>query len=284
MNELAEVWRYRELLLNFVRRDLKIRYKNSVLGFAWSLLNPLFQILVLVIAFRYMMPVGGRNYSAKLFLAMVPWMFFAQALMDGTSCVAEQVQLIKKVYFPRLLLPLSTLCSNLVHFVLGLAVLAGFFALRHVTLEWSHVPLALGGLAIQIAFLAGLMLAASSLAVYYNDVKFMLMSLVQAWFFLSPVMLPPEMALHGLQQQMPFPQVAKAIYLLNPMAPPLIAYRTLLPHDAVGATTNDYLQVITQLVPDFMSYYAASALVAAAMLLVGFLIFRRLQWHFAELG
>jgi ABC-2 type transport system permease protein len=281
MTELAEAWRYRDLLFNFVRRDLKIRYKNSVLGFAWSLLNPLFQILVFVLVFRYMIDVGTKNYSAKLFIVMLPWTFFSQALLDGAASVAEQVDLIKKVYFPRLLLPLSTLGSNLVHFGLGMVVLAAYYYLRHVTLAWPHLGLALVGLGIMITFLFGLLLAVSSLCVYYNDVKFMLMSLIQAWFFLSPVLLPADMVMRKLPEKLP--AFCKVLYLLNPVAPPLITFSSLLPYDQPG-DTNDYLVVISRLEPHFMTYFAISAVTALVTLVAGFVIFRRLQWHFAEQG
>ena len=283
MNDLAEAWRYRALLLNFVRRDLRVRYKNSLLGFGWSLLNPLFQMLVYLFVFRYMWGAADPNYSVKLFVAMLPWLFFSQALLDGAATVAQQVAFLKKVYFPRILLPVSTLCSNFVHFLLGLSVLALFFALRQVTIAWPHMGLALVGFAIMATFLFGLMLAASAVSVYYNDVKFLLGTLVQMWFFLSPVLLPPDRALAGIAKT-GLPAFVQTLYLLNPVAPPIIAYRTLIPHEGAPGTTNDYLVVMQGLVPNFMTYFAISGAVAVASLVVGFLVFRRLQPHFAEQG
>ncbi len=283
MNDLAEAWRYRALLTNFVRRDLRVRYKNSFLGFGWSLLNPLFQILVYVLVFRYMWGADDPNYSVKLFVAMLPWLFFSQALLDGAATVAQQVAFIKKVYFPRILLPVATLCSNFVHFLLGLVVLAVFFALRSVTVAWPHMGLALAGLAIMTTFLFGLMLSASAISVYYNDVKFLLGTVVQMWFFLSPVLLPPDRALQGMASH-GLPPIMQTLYLLNPLAPPIIAYRTLIPHEGAPGVTNDYLVVIQGLVPNFMTYFAISGLVAVASVAVGYLIFQRLQPHFAEQG
>jgi len=284
MRDWAEVWRYRALFWSFVRRDLKVRYKNSVLGFVWSLLNPLLQILVYVIAFRYMMGFGGRNYSAKLFVAMLPWMFFSQGALDSAASVATQVSLLKRVYFPRLILPLSVLTANLVHFLLGMVVLAAYFGLRRVTLAWPHLPLALSAFAIQMVFMCGIAFFVSSLSVYYNDVKFLLASAVQMWMFLSPVFYSAEGAIERLTATMHFPGFVAVIYMLNPMAPVLMAYHSLLPYEGGRANTNDYLEALHHVMPAFPLYFLAAAGIAIASFVVGFLVFRRLQWRFAELG
>jgi len=283
MNEWAEVWRYRALLWGLVRRDLKVRYKNSVLGFVWSLLNPLLQILVFVIAFRYMMGLGGRNYSAKLFVAMLPWMFFSQGLLDSSASVAGQVGLVKRVYFPRLILPLSVLMSNLVHFLLGMTVLAAYFTVRKVTIAWPHLPLAFLAFGVQFMFMCGMAFAVSSLSVYYNDVRFLLGSIMQMWLFLSPVFYSAEGAIARLGE-MGLPDFLGTVYLLNPMAPVLMSYRALLPYDGARASTNDYLAVLHQVLPGFPVYFAIAAAVALAAFVLGFSLFRRLQWRFAELG
>jgi ABC-2 type transport system permease protein len=283
MKEWAEVWRYRALLWSFVRRDLKVRYKNSVLGFVWSLLNPLLQILVFVIAFRYMMGMGGRNYSAKLFVAMLPWMFFSQGLFDSSASVAAQVSLIKRVYFPRLILPLSVVMANLVHFLLGMAVLSAYFAVRKVTIAWPHLPLAFLGFGVQFVFMCGIAFAVSSLSVYYNDVKFLLASIVQMWMFLSPIFYSAEGAIARLGE-MGLPQFLGTLYMLNPMAPVLMSYHALLPYEGARTNTNDYLVALHQLLPRFPIYFAIAGAVALVAFVLGFLLFRRLQWRFAELG
>jgi len=283
MTDLVESWQYRALLVNFIRRDLKVRYKNSFLGFAWSLLNPLCQMLVYVLVFRYLYPVPTPNYSVKLLVAMLPWLFFSQALMDGASSVASQVFLLKKVYFPRLLIPMATMGSNLVHFFLGLAVLAAYLALRGVTVQWVNMPLVVVGLLLQTTFLFGLVLLTSAVCVYYNDIKFMLGTIVQMWLFLSPVMIPPELALHGIESR-GLPAFAKALYMLNPMAPPLIAYRSLIPQETGANGGNNYLTLMGHLVPNLSTYYYLCAAISLVVLVIGFLVFRRLQWHFAEQG
>ena len=282
MREWAEVWQYRSLLWSFVRRDLKVRYKNSLLGFVWSLLNPLFQILVFVIVFRYMMSVGGRNYSAALFVAMLPWMFFSQALLDSSASVAAQVGLLKRVYFPRLILPLSVLASNFIHFLLGMVVLIAYFGIRKVTIAWPHMPFAFLAFAVQVVLLSGISLGVSALSVYYSDIKFLLLTGVQMWMFVSPVFLSAEDAIGGLSKHLP--AIFGKLYMLNPMAPVLIAYRTLLPYEGTRLPTNDYLKVVLHTIPAYPSYFGIAAALAAVLFIAGFLVFRRLQWRFAELG
>ncbi len=109
MRELLEVLRYREVLWNLVRRNLKVRYKNSVLGFAWSLLNPLMQIGVWYFVFKILWQRGGDNFMPFLITGFLPWLFFSQTVLDSTMCVAQEMPLVKKAYFPRIILPLSAL-------------------------------------------------------------------------------------------------------------------------------------------------------------------------------
>ncbi|MGD0113551.1 MAG: ABC transporter permease, partial [Armatimonadota bacterium] len=106
MKELAELWRYREVLFNLVRRNLRVRYKNSVLGFFWSLLNPLMQIGVWYFVFKIILENPEKNYMAFLITGFLPWLFFNQTVLDSTACVTQEMALVKKAYFPRAVLPL----------------------------------------------------------------------------------------------------------------------------------------------------------------------------------
>src|ERR1017187_4349351 len=124
-NELRELFKYRDLLRQLVMRDLKVRYKNSVLGFFWSLANPMIQVATITIVFKYVMPLNIPNYSAYLLVAFLPWMFFQMTLLDSSQVILLHRDLLRKVYFPREVLPLSVVVSNLIHFLLAMVI---FFA------------------------------------------------------------------------------------------------------------------------------------------------------------
>jgi ABC-type polysaccharide/polyol phosphate export permease len=265
MRTLSELWRYREVLLNFVRRDLKNRYKSSVLGFFWSFLNPMLQILVFWVVFKHLAGIGERNYTVTLFTAFLPWTFFSQAVLDGATCVAEHVGLLKKVYFPRLMLPLTSFVANGIHFALGLLVLALFFAVVRVTVNWPYLRLALLALAIQSAITLGLIFIVSSLSVFYTDIKYLMQTIMQMWFFFSPILIPPAQVL----ARPSLPLLVKRLYLLNPMAPVLVTYRSTIPE-------NEPWRVLAgQNYPMLLCWSAGFALV---LLIIGVIVFRRLEW------
>src|SRR5205807_1600667 len=123
--EAKELWKYRALLFSMVSRELAVRYKNSVLGFLWSMLNPLATVIVLTIVFKYIANNPIPNYTAYVLAAYLPYMFFQMAIMDAAQSVLNSMGLIKKIYFPREILPLSSIIANFIHFLLAMAV---FFA------------------------------------------------------------------------------------------------------------------------------------------------------------
>jgi lipopolysaccharide transport system permease protein len=266
MGELRQLWRSREIVFNLARRDLKVRYKNSVLGFFWSFLNPVLQIMVYWFLINYGLNVHTENYRAQLFACFIPWMFFSQALQDGSQAVIKNLPLVKKVSFHRQALPLSSLASNFVHFVLARVVLGVVFiylAIRwHMGLTWAYLPVAMAGLVVQVVFCYGLMLITCSLSVFYEDILFLLAALLNLWFFLSPVLYSVDIVRHRLSDAL------AQVYLLNPMAPPLIAYRSIIPPNAPP--------------PGFALYFGIAAAVAAATLLLGQWVFRRVEWLFPE--
>jgi len=269
MGTLRELWQYRDVLVNFVRRDLKLRYKSSVLGFVWSMLLPLAQVVTFVIIFKYIMRLGEENYSVLLMSAFFPWMFFSQAVLDGAVSFAANVGLLKRVYFPRLILPLTTLGSNLVHFLFAMLVLCIYFAYVRVTVNWGYLPLAALAMVIQVAFTFGLMLFVGSLSVFYSDVKFLLTAVFQMWMFFSPIVYPVRKVLEtGM-----FPQWVKTAYFLNPMTPLLMAYRGVVP-----------LNEPHKLLPQYWQFLGVSAAVAIAVLVIGYVVFRRYEWEFAVVG
>jgi ABC-2 type transport system permease protein len=273
----TELWRYRQVVWILAVRDLKVRYRNSILGFFWSFLNPLLQVLVYTIVFKYIMQSTEKNYSVKLFCALMPWLFFSQSLQDAAGSIAQNVSLVKKVYFPRAVLPLSTLLSNLVHFLAGMAVLFAIFLVLPVHFMWGFlwlIPL----VALQMMLSYGLGLVIATASVFYNDIRYLLTTIISLGLFLSPVLYPVSKVMESakLQEWGHWAIIAKTAYMLNPMAPILALYRSILleggviPDTAIGTPFP------------FGFYLAVSGGVAVVALAVGLAIFRHYEWMFPE--
>jgi len=286
-SELRELWRYRELLLTFVVRDLRVRYKNSVLGFFWSLLNPLATVLVMTVVFEYVMGFTTPNYSAYLLAAYLPWTFFQMTLLDSSQTVLLHMPLIKKIYFPREILPLSAVLANLVHFLLALAVFFVYLAIvwalnpgvSPFTWKLALVPFLMLG---NLALVTGCALIVSAMNAFYEDVKYMLAVGLYLLFFLCPIMYFSEQVanLHRLQ-----PEARRAAYIayhLNPIATYLTAYREiLLPAQGVEIRTKsgtDYLP------PRNLEPWLIGVAVGESFLILwgGYAYFNRKKWEFVE--
>ncbi len=253
--------------LQLAQRDLKVRYKNSALGFVWSFINPVVQIVVLTIVFKYIMGAQIKNFSMELFTCFLPWMFFAQGLSDGAVCVAKDVSLVKKYVFPKIILPLASLLSNLVHLLLGFAVLALVFLVLPVAFQWSFlwvIPLLL----IQCVLMLGLVLMLGTLQVYYEDIRYLIQWGTQLLFFLCPIVYSIEQVAAS-QRLSP---LWKELYLAaNPLTPLFIGYRTALLHGGQWPVAN------------FGGYLLLSLAWSVVILVLGLAVWRRYEWHFAEI-
>ncbi|HLZ12615.1 MAG TPA: ABC transporter permease [Candidatus Acidoferrum sp.] len=216
---LGELWAYRELLYFFVWRDVKIRYKQTAIGVLWVILQPLLTMLVFTLFFGRLarLPSEGLPYPVFYFAALVPWMYFNYALQNATNVVVENQRMITKVYFPRLILPFSSVLSGLVDFAIGFAVLFGvtlFYGMRPGATA-ALLPLFLL-LAILTALGVGLWL--SALNALYRDVKYVIPFLLQFWMFASPVAYPSSLV----------PPRWRWLYGLNPMAGVIDGFRWAL--------------------------------------------------------
>jgi lipopolysaccharide transport system permease protein len=216
---LAELWAYRELLYFFVWRDVKIRYKQTAIGVLWVILQPLLTMLVFTLFFGRLarLPSEGLPYPVFYFAALVPWMYFNYALQQATNVVVENQRMITKVYFPRLVLPFSSVLSGLVDFAIGFVVLIG------VTLFYGMKPGASAALLPLFLLLAiltalGVGLWLSALNALYRDVKYVIPFLLQFWMFASPVAYPSSLV----------PQRWRWLYGLNPMAGVIDGFRWAL--------------------------------------------------------
>lgn len=256
--KLGEVWDYRELLYFLVWRDVKVRYKQTVLGAAWAIIQPLLAMVVFSIFFGRLakVPSDGLPYPVFAYAALLPWQLFAHALNEsGNSLVANQ-QLIKKVYFPRLVIPLAAILGGLVDFVIAFAVLLLlmlYYGL-YPTLAILTLPFFLL-FAIATALAAGLWL--SALNVEYRDVRYTIPFLTQFWLFASPVAYPSSLV----------PESWRAFYGLNPMAGVVEGFRWALLGKSGGM--GPLLLV--------------SVAMVVILLIGGLLYFRRMEKTFADL-
>ncbi|MDF1514724.1 MAG: ABC transporter permease, partial [Anaerolineae bacterium] len=186
---LRDLWAYRSLISNFVLRDLKVRYKNSLLGIVWSWLNPLLMMLIFTFVFDVLWGSEIPNYHILFLSALLPWNFFVSSVMAGITSISGGGHLIKKVYFPREVLPISVVLSNLVNFLIALPV---FFLLAllsgvPITKYVLFLPLPI---LIQVIFSIGIVLFLSAVEVFYRDTHMLMDVAMQAWFFLTPVIYP----------------------------------------------------------------------------------------------
>ncbi len=189
-HELAELYRFRGLLWQLVRRDLKVRYKNSRLGFLWSIAPPLMQVACITFAFRHATTFAARfdSYSAFVLVAMIPWTYFQTAILDSSQSILLMFGVIKKVYLPREIIPLATAISNFIHFLMSWTV---FFLYVVFYLHAKILPTVIWMpylLFVQFMLVTGLSLLISCMNVFYEDVKYMVNITLGLFLFLLPIM------------------------------------------------------------------------------------------------
>jgi lipopolysaccharide transport system permease protein len=268
IQHLKELWAYRDLVYNLVVRDLKVRYKNSVLGVLWSWLNPLLMMLIFTFVFGYMWRNRTIDSPHILFLsALLPWNFFTGSVMGGIPSIVGNSHLVKKVYFPREALPIAVVLSNLVNFLISLPVLLLLIVISGVPLTGWVLFLPIPIL-IQVTFALGIVLFLSTLEVFYRDTHMMMNVGMQAWFFLTPIVytfrdLPEKFTLLGITFN---PQVW--LFRLNPMASIINTYQDIL-----------YNGTLTRL-----DFFLRTAVTAFIILVFGYWFFLKFSHRFGEVA
>lgn len=273
LTRLIELWQYRELIRNLVVRDLKVRYKNSLLGVAWSWLNPLLMMIVFTVVFNVLtgQVSGLPHYPIYILSGILPWNFFSASVIGSTNSIVNNGYLIKKVYFPREVLPISVVLSNMVNFLIALPV---FFALALLSGVGLSVWVALLPVVLltQVMFTIGVGLILSTLNVFYRDTQIIMEVVMLAWFFMTPVfwdvqLLPASKVILGINWP-----VQRLFYILNPMASIINAYRDILYRAGIyGAAFR----------PGF-DFLSRTIITAAIILVMGYLIFHRYSRTFGE--
>ncbi len=276
--ELKELWRFRELLWSMVERELRIRYKNSFLGFFWSLLNPLITVLVITVVFKVYLRNGTPNFGAYVLAAYLPYMFLNASILDAAQTISGSTHLIKKVYFPREILPLTAIIANFIHFLLALGVFF-LYLLAVYLLNPQESPFQITTLYLPLLLVVNLMLTAglgllfSALNTFYEDVKYILSVLLWLMIFLCPVMYFSENVYYPSENALHY-----TLYHMNPVAMLCMAYRKILlaPQDVVlGETTYPAL-------PMDWALFGYTALFGLFILWMGYSVFNRLKWRFVE--
>lgn len=285
--ELTELWQYRHLVRTLVERDLRVRYKNSVIGIAWTMVSPLIQVFVLTVAISYILGSGPRNLSAYIFCATIPWTFFQTAIFDSSSSVLAKLGLLKKVYFPREIPLIATVCQNFVQFVISLSV---FMLYR-----WGLTPLLHGGnvapplailwLPVLVADLFLLTLGAaffvSTANVFYEDVKFIINLVMGFLFYLMPVIYFAENVFYSPRIPHHLQKLAYDLYLVNPLAWLITAFKQVF--FGIADISN-----ITAPQPHHFSapfdwrFLLLTTVTSLLVCLWGYSFFNRHKWNFTE--
>jgi len=252
------LWEYRELLYFFIWRDVKVRYKQTVIGAAWAIIQPFMTMVVFSLFFGKLakIPSNGLPYPIFYYSALLPWTYFANSVQNATNTIVAHQNMIKKVYFPRLILPMSAVLSGLVDFAVAFSVLLGMMLYYGITPTWKLLllPLLLG-LATLTALGVGLWL--SALNALYRDVRYATPFLVQLWLFASPVAYPASMV----------PEKWQWVYWLNPMTGVIEGFRWVL--TGQGQPLNDLFFV--------------SICFVLVTLVVGLMFFHKMEGTIADL-
>lgn len=217
--DLRELWEYRELLYFFVWRDVKVRYKQTVIGVAWAIIQPFMTMVVFSLFFGKLakIPSHGLPYPIFYYSALLPWTYFANALQNATNAIISHQNLVKKVYFPRLILPLSAVLDALVDFAVAFLVLIGMMLFYGIVPTWKFLLLP-AFLLLAVATALGVGLWLSALNAIYRDIRYAVPFLVQFWMFASPVAYPSSLV----------PERWQWLYGLNPMAGVIEGFRWAL--------------------------------------------------------
>jgi lipopolysaccharide transport system permease protein len=256
--ELQELWEHRELLYFLLWRDIRVRYKPTVLGAAWAIIQPVMTMVVFSVFFGHLarVPSDGLPYPVFVYAAILPWQLFASAMAGSASSLVGNRQLLTRVYFPRLIMPLAAVCPALVDFAASFVVLVGLMVYYGVAPGYGVVTLPLLVLfATVTAFAAGLWLGV--LNIRYQDVRYVIPFIMQFWLFATPVAYPSSLV----------PEGWRTLYGLNPMAGVVEAFRWAL----LGTAGN---------LPPVVF---VSALAVLALLWGGLQYFRRVERTFADL-
>lgn len=255
---LPELWQYGELLYILIWRDIKVRYKQTAIGAAWAVIQPVFAMVVFSLFFGRLagLPSDGVPYPVFVYAGLLPWQFFAKALTEASTSLVMNERMITKVYFPRLLVPTAVVLAGLVDFAIASAVLVAMLLLYGITPSWAVLTLP-GFLFLAVVTALGVAFWLSALDVEFRDVRYTLPFLTQLWFFVTPVVYASSLV----------PERWRALYGLNPM---------------VGVVEGFRWALLGRMSPPGAGMLAASGLAVVALAFGGLVYFRRMERTLAD--
>lgn len=256
MKIIKEIYAYRQMIAGMVRKDLRGRYKGSILGFFWTFLNPLLQLVVYTMVFSVIMKNGIDKYYMYLFVGLIPWLFFSNSVTSGSSCILQSKDLVKKIYFPREVLPIATVTSGFVNMLYCFIVIFAALLFSGIGIRIQviiYLPIIM---VVEYLLSLGFSMIFSALTVYFRDLEYVLGIIMMAWMYMTPVLYPLDAV----------PGNFVKIMSLNPMTSIIVAYRDIL-YFKQAPQLDTLLQAI---------------IIGVVSLVIGCIVFRKLQKGFVE--
>ena len=253
--QLKEVFVYKEMLVSSVKKDLRSRYRGSFLGFLWTFVNPLMQLIIYSIVFPFLLKMQEENYSMFVFVGLLPWIYFTSSLQISTTCIVGNGNLVKKIYFPRMILPIGVSTTGIMNYIFGLIIVFPALIITGVKIT-PYVLFLPVVMLVNYLFTTGFCLALSALYVFFRDLEHIVGIVTMAWFYLTPVVYNLKI----------FPEYAQRLLLLNPMTQFVNAYRNVLMYGKLPSFTG----------------FSCLTFLSVAVFFFGALIFSKLQRTFAE--
>ena len=256
IDHITELIRFRNLVGHLVAKELKVRYRGSVLGFMWTFLNPLMLLSVYALVFSVYMRIDMPGYAAFMFTGLLPWIWVQQSLIYGTNSITESESLVTKVTFPLQVMPTVKVAAALINYLLGLPVLFFFLIVKGVDLSLNllYLPLVL---AVAWIFVWGLALLLATANVFFRDVQYIMANLLTLWFFVTPILYPLEQV----------PPAYRVFIKLNPLTLLMAAFQDIFFYGR----------------PPQVGGLVVLALIGLAVALVGMVVFDRYKESFAEM-
>lgn len=256
LERIKNIYEYRDMIYSLVRRELRGRYKGSILGFLWTYINPLCQVIVYSAVFSVIFKINIDKFYLYLIIGMMPWTFFQSSIQGGSTCIRGHADMIKKIYFPREVVPISFVTSTFVNMLLSFIIV--FLAL--ITAQWGLNPIAVLFLPlimiIEYFLTLGLTMIFAAINVYFRDMEQIIGVIMMAWIYITPIMYDVSY----------IPEQLRTIFFLNPMTPIIIVYHDILYYKQIPAVEN----------------LAQAGLVSLIVFVIGFVVFAKLERNFAE--
>lgn len=255
IEQIKEILKFKEMIRSWTRKELRTRYKGSFLGFLWTFVNPLLQLVVYSIIFPFVMKFNQENYAMFLFVALIPWNFFTSAMQGACGLIVWNSDMVTKVYFPREVLPISFTFSGLMNMIFSYAIVFPMLLLFHVPFTWNLLWLPVLMISQTILCL-GIALLVSSINVYFRDIEYLIGIGIMALYFLTPIMYD----INNL------PEKLQKIMYINPMTGYVLMYRDV--------TFNGWGLDLKTLLFSFVY--------SVIVLIIGYITFEKLQRRFTE--